>query len=67
MTVARFASYVLAFASSFVFCSTAFGQSTISGVVKDTTGAVIAGAKVDAASDVLIEKSRTVVTNGEGR
>jgi len=34
---------------------------------KDTSGAVIAGATVEAASDALIERSRVVTTNSEGR
>ena len=45
----------------------ASAQSTISGVVKDSSGAVIANATVEAASDVLIERVRTAVTNSEGR
>ena len=47
--------------------SLASAQSTISGEVRDASGAVIANATVEAASDVLIEKSRSVSTNGEGR
>jgi len=45
----------------------ASAQSTISGVVRDATGAVVANATVEAASDVLIEKARSVTTNAEGR
>src|SRR5690348_7583428 len=45
----------------------ASAQSTISGAVKDTSGAVVANAMVQASSDVLIEKERTVTTNAEGR
>ena len=45
----------------------ASAQSTISGVVKDTSGAVVANAMVQASSDVLIEKERTVTTNADGR
>src|SRR5262245_41767280 len=45
----------------------ASAQSTIAGVVKDTSGAVLPGVTVEAASPVLIEKSRSVVTDGEGR
>src|SRR5947208_12509896 len=41
--------------------------SGIAGEVKDTSGAVFPGVTVEAASPVLIEKVRTVVTNGEGR
>src|SRR5579883_3498814 len=67
MKVARFASFLLPLALGIVFSSLAFAQSTISGVVRDTTGAVVAGAKVEAASDVLIERSRTAITSNDGR
>src|SRR3989449_6513575 len=42
-------------------------QSAIAGVVRDTSGAVIPGVTVEAASPALIEKVRTVVTDGDGR
>src|SRR5258708_28900442 len=42
-------------------------QSALSGVVKAASGAVLAGGTVEAGSPMLIEKSRLVVTNGEGR
>src|SRR5262245_54093185 len=45
----------------------ASAQSTIAGVVRDTSGAVLPGVTVEAASPVLIEKTRTVVTDGDGR
>jgi len=38
----------------------------IAGVVKDTTGAVMPGVTVEAASPALIEKVRSVVTDGAG-
>src|SRR5262249_29745339 len=41
--------------------------SGIAGVVKDTSGAVLPGVIVEAASPALIEKVRTVVTDGEGQ
>ena len=41
--------------------------SGIAGVVRDTSGAVLPGVTVEAASPVLIEKVRTVVSDGEGR
>src|SRR5215471_6609869 len=47
--------------------STASAQSVIAGVVRDTSGAVLPGVTVEASSDVLIEKSRTVTTDGDGR
>jgi hypothetical protein len=40
---------------------------TISGVVKDTQGAVIPGVTEEAASPVLIEKTRSAVTDGAGQ
>src|SRR3989441_9362160 len=40
--------------------------ATIGGVVKDTSGAVLPGVTVEAASPELIEKVRTVVTDGAG-
>src|SRR5262245_29786055 len=42
-------------------------QSAIAGVVTDTSGAVLPGVTVEAASPVLIEKVRTVVTDGSGQ
>src|SRR6185436_2064597 len=41
--------------------------SGIAGTVRDTSGAVLPGVTVEAASPALIEKVRSVVTNGEGR
>lgn len=46
---------------------TADAQSTILGVVKDSSGAVLPGVTVEASSEVLIEKVKTVVTDGEGK
>ena len=40
---------------------------SIAGVVRDATGAVLPGVTVEAASPALIEKVRTVVTDGEGQ
>ena len=42
------------------------GGSGIAGVVKDTSGAVLPGVTVEAASPALIEKARTGVTDGSG-
>src|SRR5262245_28556046 len=46
--------------------ATALAQSAIAGAVKDATGAVLPGVTVEAASDVLIEKVRTVTTDEAG-
>src|SRR5262245_64218092 len=41
-------------------------QSAITGVVKDAQGAVMPGVTVEASSPVLIERSRSAVTDGQG-
>ena len=41
-------------------------QSAFIGVVKDTSGAVLPGVTVEAASDALIEKTRSVITDADG-
>ena len=41
-------------------------QSAFTGTVKDTSGAVLPGVTVEAASDALIEKTRSVVTDENG-
>src|SRR5712691_5705085 len=45
----------------------ASAQSGFSGIVKDTTGAVMPGVTIEAASPVLIEKVRTAVSDDQGR
>jgi len=51
-----------------LFCPVvAMAQSTISGLVKDTSGGVLPGVSVEASSDVLIERTRSVVTDDQGR
>src|ERR1043165_2127544 len=42
-------------------------QSAIAGTVKHPSGAVLPGVTVEAASPVLIEKTRTAVTDGSGQ
>jgi hypothetical protein len=44
----------------------AFSQTTLAGTVRDTSGAVLPGVTVEAASSALIEKARTAVTDGSG-
>src|SRR5215467_4916377 len=44
-----------------------FAQATLTGVVKDSSGAVLPGVTVEAASSALIEKSRSAVTDGTGQ
>ena len=47
--------------------STAWAQATIAGAVRDSSGAVLPGVTVEAASPALIEKVRTTSTDGAGR
>ena len=47
--------------------SLAFAQASITGTVRDASGAVLPGVTVEATSPVLIEKARTVVTDGNGQ
>jgi len=47
--------------------SAAQGLGSVAGVVRDASGAVLPGVTVEAESPALIEKVRTVVTDGTGR
>lgn len=47
--------------------SLVYAQATIAGVVRDPSAAVLPGVTVEAASPALIEKSRTVVSDGTGQ
>jgi hypothetical protein len=45
----------------------AFAQASISGVVRDASGGVLPGVTVEASSPVLIEKTRSAVSDANGR
>src|SRR5580692_6928499 len=45
----------------------ASAQSAFTGVVRDSSGGVLPGVAVEAASPALIEKTRTVFTDGQGQ
>jgi carboxypeptidase family protein len=47
--------------------SSVFAQAAITGVVRDTSGAVLPGVTVEAASPVLIEKVRSVISDDTGQ
>ena len=47
--------------------ASAYAQASITGVVKDTSGAVLPGVTVETSSPVLIEKVRSAVTDGSGQ
>ncbi|MEO8258945.1 MAG: carboxypeptidase regulatory-like domain-containing protein [Acidobacteriota bacterium] len=56
----------------FLFCLTllpasAYAQSALAGVVRDTSGAVLPGVTIEASSPALIEKVRSAVTDGGGQ
>src|SRR5688572_11698932 len=50
-----------------LFPVAAYAQASISGTVRDVSGAVLPGVTVEAASPALIEKVRTAVTDGSGQ
>lgn len=45
----------------------AYGQASITGTVRDTSGAILPGVTIEAASPELIEKVRTAATDGTGQ
>jgi hypothetical protein len=57
----------LFFVLALVAPAAAFAQASITGIVKDNSGAVLPGVTVEAASDVLIEKVRSTSTDNNGR
>src|SRR5713101_6447216 len=67
MTRTRAMVSVAAFAVLVGVPTVARAQSAIAGIVRDTSGAVLPGVTVEAASDVLIEKTRSVVTGSAGQ
>jgi hypothetical protein len=48
------------------YAALAQSGASISGTVKDASGAVLPGVTVEASSPALLEKSRTAVTDGTG-
>ena len=58
---------VAAVAGVLLLPSLVFAQATIAGVVRDASAAVLPGVSVEASSPVLIEKTRTVVSDGTGQ
>ena len=63
------AIYVLAYvvAGLLLLAPDARAQASITGVVRDSSGAVLPGVTVEASSAALIEKMRTAVTDGNGQ
>ena len=65
--MSRSARILLSLALCVCIPALAAGQSQITGTVTDTSGASLPGATVEAASSALIEKVRSVVTDGNGQ
>jgi hypothetical protein len=63
----RLANVLTLFAWVVFVPAAAYAQAGIAGVVKDASGAVLPGVTVEAASPALIEKVRSVVTDGTGQ
>jgi hypothetical protein len=59
--------HLLVVFGSLLLPAAAHAQAVITGVVRDASGAVLPGVTVDAASPVLIEKVRSVITNATGQ
>jgi hypothetical protein len=62
----RIAKSVFALAL-FVYPAAAFARGSIVGIVKDASAAVLPGVTIEASSPVLIEKVRSVATDGTGQ
>src|SRR5688572_8549316 len=62
---ARLGSFLVAVI--FLVPAVSSAQSAIAGLVTDTTGAILPGVTVEARSPALIEQTRTVVSDGNGR
>src|SRR4030095_1445374 len=63
----RFTLGLLALVCVLALPSIVMAQSSIAGQVKDESGGVLPGVTVEAASPVLIEKTKSVVTDDQGR
>ncbi|HEY7449660.1 MAG TPA: TonB-dependent receptor [Vicinamibacterales bacterium] len=63
----RVVNVAAAVAAVLLLPNVVFAQATIAGVVRDASAAVLPGVTVDASSPVLIEKTRTVVSDGTGQ
>src|SRR5262244_3987522 len=65
--MSKFVKAILVLAALVVIPAMAHAQASIVGTVKDSSGAVIPGVMVEASSPVLIEKTRSVLTNESGQ
>ena len=63
----RVVETLLTLAFTVTIPAAAWAQATIAGEVRDTSGGVLPGVAVEAASPALIEKVRTATTDSNGR
>src|SRR4249920_469932 len=67
MQVSKLARVIGILAFGLILPTLAFAQASITGTVRDASGAVLPGVTVEAASPALIEKVRSTVTDAQGR
>src|SRR5437879_5186829 len=63
----RTATTCLAFVALLLLPVPLFAQASVTGTVRDASGAVLPGVTVEASSSALIERTRTAVTDGTGQ
>jgi hypothetical protein len=63
----RFVKVILVLVALVVIPAVAHAQASIVGTVRDSSGAVVPGVMVEASSPVLIEKTRSVLSNESGQ
>jgi hypothetical protein len=63
----RLTRLALLVTGALALASSAYAQASITGVVRDPSGAVLPGVTVEASSPALIEKARVVTTDGGGQ
>jgi protocatechuate 3,4-dioxygenase beta subunit len=61
------AAFVVLIAAWLFAPASVFAQGTITGNVRDTSGAILPGVTVEVSSPALIEKVRSAVTDAEGQ
>jgi hypothetical protein len=63
----RFPAKCLAILAVVLLPASVFAQASLTGTVRDASGAVLPGVTVEASSPVLIEKARAATTDGSGQ